>query len=67
MVFQVQEETWLDYQEIQGKISCERGCLEETFSWTPELILSNGPVGHSEFDVDFEVYYRFSESKYWLQ
>ena len=66
MVFKVQEETWLGDQEIQGKILCERGCPEETFSWTNEFIFSIGKVVHSEVDVDFSVYSSFSESKYWL-
>ena len=30
MVFQVQEETWLDYQEIQGMVLCERVFTEDT-------------------------------------
>ena len=54
MVFQLQEETWLDNQEIQGTILCKRGYPEETVSKTPELIFSSGPVGHSEFDVDLQ-------------
>ena len=66
MVLQVQEETWLENQEIQGTILCERWCSEETVSWTLELVFYNGPVDHSEIGVDFEVYYRFSESNYWL-
>ena len=45
----------------------ERGCPKDTVSWTPELVLCGGPVGHNEFDVDFAVYSRFVESKYWLQ
>ena len=61
MVLQVQEETWLDYQDIQGMILCERGCIEETVSWTLELILYSSTVGHSEVDVDFAVYSRFAE------
>ena len=56
MVFQVQEETWLDYQEIQGKILCERGCTEENVSWTLGLILPSVPVVKSEFDIDLAVY-----------
>ena len=60
MVFQVHEETWLYDQEIQGMILCDRGCLEETVSWTHELVFSSGKVGHSEVDVDFAVYSRFS-------
>ena len=32
MVFKVQEETWLDDQEIQGTILCERGFPEDTVS-----------------------------------
>ena len=60
MVFQMKEETWLDDQEIQGKILCKRVCPEETVLWTPELVLYSGPVVHSEFDVDFSVYYSFA-------
>ena len=37
------------------------------FPWTSEISFSSGPVGHSEVDVDFEVYYRFVESRYWLR
>ena len=40
MVFQLEEETWLDNQEIQGAILCQTGCPEETVSWTPSLIFS---------------------------
>ena len=29
----------------------------------PKLVLSSGALGHSDFDVDFSVYSRFSESK----
>ena len=54
MVFQVQEDTWLDYQDIEGTILCERGCPEETVSWTPKLVSSSGTVSHSEVDVDFQ-------------
>ena len=61
MVLQVQEETLLEFQDIQGIILCERGCPEETVSQTPELAFSSGLVKHSEIDVDFEVYYRFVE------
>ena len=60
IVFKVQEETWLENQEIQGKILCERGCPEDTVSWTHELVLYSGTVGHSEVDIDFAVYSRFS-------
>ena len=60
MVFKVQEETWLDDQEIHGTILCERECPEETVSRTPELVLSSSTVVHSEVNVDFEVYYRFA-------
>ena len=66
MFFQVQEETWLDNQEIQGTILCKRGYKEEIISLTPELIFSSGPVAHSEVDVDFAVYSRFAKSKYRL-
>ena len=54
MAFQVQERTLLDYQEIQDTIFCEMRCPEDTVSWTPELLFSSGPVGHSEVDVDFQ-------------
>ena len=67
MVFQVQEETWLDNQEIQGTILCKRVYPEEVVSKTPKLISSSGTMGHSEFNVYFAVYSRFVESKYWLQ
>ena len=66
MVFQLQEETWFYNQEIQGTILCERGCPEETVSQTLELIFSSGTMGHSEADVYFSVYYRFTVSKYRL-
>ena len=59
MIFQVQEETWLEYQEIQVTVLCERGCPEETVSWTPELLFSSGPVGHIEVNVYFSVYSMF--------
>ena len=42
-------------------ILCKRGYPEEIVSLTPELIFSSGPVGHSEVDVDFAVYYRFAK------
>ena len=61
MVFQVQEETWLENQEIQGTILCERGCLEETVSWNTELVFYSVTVGHSEVDIDFIVYSRFAD------
>ena len=64
IVFQVQDETWLDNQEIQSMILCEMGCPEDTVSWTPELVFSIGKVGHSEVNVYFSVYSRFVESKY---
>ena len=32
MVFQVQEEIWLDNQEIQGTILCKRGYSEDIIS-----------------------------------
>ena len=64
MVFLVQDETLLDYHKIQSTILCWRGCLEENVSLTPELVPYSGPVVHSEVDVDFAVYYNFSESKY---
>ena len=51
----------MENQEIQGTILCERGCPEETVSQTPQLILFSGTVGHSEVDVDFEVYSRFAD------
>ena len=54
----------LDNQEIQCKILCKTGYPEEIVSLTPELILSSGPMGHSEVDVVFEVHSRFAESKY---
>ena len=54
----------MDNKEIQGMILCERVCIEETVSLNPELVFSNGTVGHSEIDVDFVVYSRFAESKY---
>ena len=63
MFLQVQEETWFYYQEIKGKILCERRCTEETVSWTLELTLSSGPVGHSEVDFKISVFNRFAESK----
>ena len=66
IVFQVQEETWLYYQEIQGLILCERVCSKETISLIPELVFSSGPVRHIDVDVDFAVYYVFAKSKYWL-
>ena len=55
-----------DYEEIQGTKLCERECPEETIYWNLELVLASGPVVHGEVDVDFAVYYRFTESKYWL-
>ena len=64
MVFQVQEETLLGYQEIQGTILCKRECPEDTVSGSPELVFSGGMVGHSEVDVDFSVYSKFAESIY---
>ena len=66
MVFQVKYETWLENKEIQYMIFCESTWTEETLSWTPELVFSTGPVGHSEVEVEFSVYYRFAESNYWL-
>ena len=66
VVFQVQEETWLEYQEIKGTLLCGRGCLEEAVSWTLELILSSGTMEHSEVDVDFAVHPSFLELGYWL-
>ena len=33
-LLQVKEETWLDYQEIQDTLLCERVCTEDTLSWT---------------------------------
>ena len=64
MVLQVQEETLLYNQVIQGTIFCDRGFPEETVSWTLELVFSGGTVVHSEVDVYFTVYYRFVESNY---
>ena len=61
MVFQVQEEIWLDYQEIQVTILCEKECPEETVYWTHELVLYSGTMGHSEVDVNSLVYSRFAE------
>ena len=55
MVFQVQEETWLDNKEIQVTILCKRGYSEYIVSQTPELVFSSAPVYHSEVDVDFAV------------
>ena len=63
MVPQVKEETWLEYQEIQGTIFCNIVLPDDTVSWTPELILSSGTMGDSEVDVDFSIYSRFEESK----
>ena len=60
MVLQVQEETLLENQEIKGTILCDRGCSRETVSYPPELVFYSGTMGHSEVDVDFEVYYRFA-------
>ena len=45
-------------------VLCERGCAEETFYLTPELVFSSGTVGHSEFSVGFAAYSKFEESKY---
>ena len=42
------------------------GWPEETVSWTPELILSSGPVIHSEVNVDSVVDSIFAKTKYWL-
>ena len=53
MVFQVQEETWLYYQEIQGKLLCKKECTEEDVSWTLELVFLGVTVVHSEVNVDF--------------
>ena len=55
MVLEVKEEPFLDYQDIQGNILCERVCTEETVSWTLEITFSSVPVGHSEVGVDFVV------------
>ena len=33
-------------------------------SYSPVVQWSSGPVGHSEVDIDFTVYYRFTESKH---
>ena len=65
MAFQVQEDTWVNYQEIQSTLLYNRGCPKETVSWTPELVFSSGPMGHIKVHVDFAVRYRFAESKYW--
>ena len=45
-------------------ILCKKGYPEDIVSYNPEFIFSSGPVGHSEVDVDFAVYYMFAKSRY---
>ena len=42
----------------------DSGFTEDTVSWTFEPVISSGPVGHSKFYDNFEVYYIFAESSY---
>ena len=65
-VFQVQEETWLDYQKVQWDILCESVYLEEAVFWNLEIIFSSDKMGYGKVGVDFSVYPSFAESKYWL-
>ena len=44
----------MENKEIQGTILCERECIEENISWTPELVLYSDTVGHNEVDVYFQ-------------
>ena len=52
----MQDGAWLFYQTNQGTIFCDRGCSEETVSWTLRQVFSSSQVDHVEVDVDYAVY-----------
>ena len=54
MVFQVQDETLLCYQDIQGVILYDRVCPEENVSWTLELAFASSKMVHIQVDVYFQ-------------